>query len=632
VVVKRKVQGAGPPFFSVVTVAFRDAWAVVKTARSVFSQGFENFEYIVIDGHSQDGTDALIRFWQEAGLVDKALVEPDRGVYEAMNKGLSLAQGEFVCFMNAGDVFADDQVLQRVADFLSANAADGCLGWGQLNSQVWASWSESDAFKMASLGFCHQALFVRRDLLTRCPFDARPHKTDSDTLQLAKLYASGARIPIIPEVLAIRGGEPGISANLERTRASIIDTLLQEYPGLDSSDAQHIVTFRRSCGSVQEILRLLRSDGPVLSEHLARVVLDTLFLNASRTLSEQDVTALRDAAIEVLLGRLGGLAELELRRLKACQTRRRNWLQQRAEIESQLGRKVADFAAEETARIGALQPMLMQRGQVVHEDVVVALTSFPARIRSVQFVIKSVLAQTHRPAEIHLFLGKDELPGLHWLPEGLRLLQTEGLVIHFAERTCHQYDKFLHGAHLNKAHDYIIVDDDVIYPPNAIEALIAGRDRLPNHVVANRCHLIPTLSRGRIPPYSEWQRESSPGEASFRLLPTGAGGVLYPKGFFNAEFVCDVEQILATAPYADDLWLKACSLAQGIPTYATSLSSGSKWYHRYTPTMRAGTLMDINVGLGLNDLQFEQCCRRLELWGCDWRSMLGAHEVMEATS
>jgi hypothetical protein len=617
--------------FSVVTVAFRDAWAVVKTARSVFSQSFDNFEYIVIDGDSQDGTDALIRFWQQAQLVDKALVEPDRGVYEAMNKGLSLAQGEFVCFMNAGDVFANDRVLQSIAEFLLANPVDGCLGWGQLNSQVWASWSESDAFKMASLGFCHQALFVRRALLAGCPFDARPHKTDSDTLQLGRLYASGAKIPIIPEVLAVRGGEPGISANLERTRSSIVDTLVREYPPLDPSDAEHIVTFRRSCGSVQDVLRLLRSDCPVLPEHLARVVLDTLFLRPSRALDEQDVSALRDAAAGVLIGRLGRLAELEFQRLKACQIRRRDWLQQGAERESRLSQQIADFAAEESARIGIVEQTLKQRGQVVHDDVVVALTSFPARIRSVQFVIRSLLAQSHRPAQIHLFLGKDELPGLHWLPEGLRKLQSEGLVIHFAEKTCHQYDKFLHGAHLNRTKDYIIVDDDVIYPPNAIEALIIGRDRFPNHVIANRCHLIPPLSNGRVSPYSEWQRESSLGKASFRLLPTGAGGVLYPKGFFAADFVCDVEQILATAPYADDLWLKSCALAQGIATYATSLSSGCSWYHRYTPSMRAGTLMDINVGLGLNDLQFEQCCKRLDLWGCDWRSMFAVEEAMEAT-
>src|SRR5690606_16099280 len=107
------------------------------------------------------------------------------------------------------------------------------LGWGELNGNIWASWVESPAFKMASLGFCHQSLYVKRELLVACQFDARPFKTDSDTLLLGRLYERGAQIEILPQVLAIRGGEPGISANLDKTRTSIIDTLVREYPDIN---------------------------------------------------------------------------------------------------------------------------------------------------------------------------------------------------------------------------------------------------------------------------------------------------------------------------------------------------------------------------------------------------------------
>ncbi|MBR9834396.1 MAG: glycosyltransferase, partial [Alphaproteobacteria bacterium] len=131
------------PFFSIITVAYRDAWAASKTARSVFRQSFDDFEYIFVDGNSQDGTAALVEFWREQSLIDKAVIEPDRGVYDAMNKGIDIASGRYVCFMNAGDVFASDSVLRRAHEILTSSELDGCLGWGELNGQIWASWCPS---------------------------------------------------------------------------------------------------------------------------------------------------------------------------------------------------------------------------------------------------------------------------------------------------------------------------------------------------------------------------------------------------------------------------------------------------------------------------------------------------------
>lgn len=622
----------GPtPLITVVTVTFRDAWALMKTARSVFSQTFSEFEYIVVDGDSNDGTANLIEFWQFAGLVDKAIIEPDKGVYDAMNKGVRAAAGEYICFMNAGDVFADSTVLERVAQFLLSHEADGCLGWGELNGQVWASWTEGEAFKLASLGFCHQALYVRRSLLEACPFDARSHKTDSDTLQLGRLYGREATVPIIPEVLAVRGGEPGISANLERTKQSIVDTITSEYGDLDEEAAQRILDFRRNGSNVESMLAFLgEAYSGTARSHLARLVLDTLFQKQSRNLNDCDVKRLHTAAMDALIGEEGqNIAEAEHCRLLASQSRRVATLKM---ANTQLERAKAEiekFEQEENMRFAALEQSGQLADQKIHNDVLVALTSFPARIRTVQYVIRSLVLQTCRPKEIHLFLGRDEFPNVNWLPSGLRVFEDHGLVIHLVDKTCHQYDKFLHGSELNRDHDYIIVDDDVIYPPHAIQTIIQGRDRFPGHVIANRCHMIPPPYKSHISPYGGWLREVALDKPSFRLMPTGAGGVLYPKGFFDASFVCDVSQILSTAPYADDLWLKLCAIAQGISTYATALSNGSKWYHRYTPTMRDGTLMDVNVGLGLNDPQMERCCAWLDRNRPSWRMLLQEDAVGE---
>lgn len=613
------------PFFSIVTVAMNDAWALTKTARSVFEQTFEDFEYVVVDGDSKDGTKGLIEFWKSQGLIDQAISEPDKGVYDAMNKGIHLARGNYVCFINAGDIFYDQNILERVHTFLTSHKCDGVLGWGRLGEQIWASWTESEAYKLASLGYCHQALYVKRDVLTKFPFDDRPHKTDSDTLQLGRMYAAKADIPVVPEIWAIRNEHLGISANLERTKNSIIDTLITEYPELSEAEALMILGFRRECEHITEVLALFDKASQTLKQQLARVVLDTLFLRQSRKLDETQVALLRTAAVNALEQSDRNIADKELSRLRACQSKKIEYLAESRNKLTSMRSEIEKFKHQEAERLQKLSNITNK----TRADFVVALTSFPARIRTVEFTIRSLLRQTVRPAEIFLFIGRDEFPNLNWLPKGLRDLESEGLKFCFVEKTCHQYDKVLHGALANAERDYIIVDDDVVYPANSIESLLLGRERFPGSVIANRCHLMPEPKSSGFEAYNNWKREVRFDYPSHRLMPTGAGGVLYPKGFFDESDLLDPNNILSNAPYADDVWLKCLSLAKGMKTFATELSSGSRWYHRYTPSMREGTLMAINGEKGLNDAQISRSFAWLEKRLPAWRSLLLESKVPE---
>jgi hypothetical protein len=609
------------PFLSIVTVTRNDAWALTKTARSVFRQSFKDFEYIVVDGASTDSTAGLVEYWQAHGLVNQAISEPDTGVYNGMNKGLRLARGEFVCFMNASDVFASDDVLAQVHALLQDGTRDGVLGWGALGGQVWASWIEHEAFKLASLGFCHQALFVRRTLLLEHPFEEMQGKTDSDTLQLGRMLADGARIDIVPEVWAVRGAEPGISANLERTRASIIKTLVDEYAGMTEETAAQIVAFRRQCKAPQALRELLVQADGALRTHLAYMVLDTLFLRQSMTLDPAEAEGLFDSAQTVLAQADPRGAELAIERLLHAQGLRRQWLESRRVASQALKAEITMFRGQESTRLAKLRA---SRGQddTRTGDFVVSLTSFPARIPTLEFVIRSLLEQSCRPREIHLWLGADEVPARHWLPRALLDLEPQGLRIHFARSTCHQYDKFLHNAELNQDLPFVIVDDDVIYPPDAMASLIEGHRSHPGAIVANRCHLMNLTADGGIAPYKGWQREVQFSRPSLRAFPTGAGGVLYPRGFMNDPMVTQVQDILAIAPYADDIWLKACAIARNVPTMSTALSQGGKWYLRYTPTMREGALHATNVDLGLNDLQLQRAQAWLSQRRPDWQQAL----------
>src|SRR6266576_3724586 len=99
------------PLFTVVTINFNNAVGLDKTIRSVTEQSFSSKEYIVVDGGSTDESLALIDTY--ASKIDIILNEPDRGIYDAMNKGVALARGEWVLFLNSGDMFVGSDILER---------------------------------------------------------------------------------------------------------------------------------------------------------------------------------------------------------------------------------------------------------------------------------------------------------------------------------------------------------------------------------------------------------------------------------------------------------------------------------------------------------------------------------------
>jgi glycosyltransferase involved in cell wall biosynthesis len=107
---------------SIITIVFNNKDGLEKTFNSIFCQTYDDFEYIVIDGGSTDGSVELANSLVDS--IDYYVSEKDNGIYDAMNKGLSVARGEWVSFMNSGDAFADCNVLSKIfsddfnADFI----------------------------------------------------------------------------------------------------------------------------------------------------------------------------------------------------------------------------------------------------------------------------------------------------------------------------------------------------------------------------------------------------------------------------------------------------------------------------------------------------------------------------------
>ena len=101
---------------TVVTVCYNASGVIEQTMRSVLGQTYSNMEYVIVDGASKDNTLDIINKvsaeYPQANIVIKS--EPDRGIYDAMNKGIGLATGDWINFMNAGDQFVSDDTLAKV--------------------------------------------------------------------------------------------------------------------------------------------------------------------------------------------------------------------------------------------------------------------------------------------------------------------------------------------------------------------------------------------------------------------------------------------------------------------------------------------------------------------------------------
>jgi glycosyltransferase involved in cell wall biosynthesis len=110
------------PLFSIVTITWQNKDGLLETVESVKSQTFRDFEHVIIDGGSTDGSAE----WLAANSDSQWVSEPDRGRFDAMNKGSRLSRGEYLWFMNAGDLFGDPDVLARVA---SAIEREGHPEW-----------------------------------------------------------------------------------------------------------------------------------------------------------------------------------------------------------------------------------------------------------------------------------------------------------------------------------------------------------------------------------------------------------------------------------------------------------------------------------------------------------------------
>jgi len=159
---------------SVITVSYNSAGRIERTIRSIIQQDFCNFEYIVIDGGSNDGTDQIIKKYEKS--IAYWVSEPDSGIYNAMNKAVRKASGDYCIFMNAGDTFYSSTVLSEVAEHLDGKSSivmgnQIFLSANGRFSQYGRHWDEVTPKRLFFDSLYHQASFIRRSDLMEFPYD-----------------------------------------------------------------------------------------------------------------------------------------------------------------------------------------------------------------------------------------------------------------------------------------------------------------------------------------------------------------------------------------------------------------------------------------------------------------------------
>ena len=167
------------PKFSIITVTYNAEKVLEDTIQSVIFQTYRNVEYIIVDGASKDHTLEIVNKYHNR--INKVISEPDKGLYDAMNKGIQLATGDYLCFLNAGDKFHDSDTLQKIVHTLKGQERPDViygetaivdeeghfLHMRRLSTPAHLNWT---SFKQGML-VCHQAFFVNRELAINHLYD-----------------------------------------------------------------------------------------------------------------------------------------------------------------------------------------------------------------------------------------------------------------------------------------------------------------------------------------------------------------------------------------------------------------------------------------------------------------------------
>lgn len=235
------------------------------------------------------------------------------------------------------------------------------------------------------------------------------------------------------------------------------------------------------------------------------------------------------------------------------------------------------------------------------EQLIISITSFPARIDTLWMCIESLFRQSYPADKILLWLSKNQFAGVE-LPESLMSLCKRGLEIRWVDEDLRSHKKYYYALQEFREHLVVTFDDDVFYPRDVLFTLVNLHRQYPQAVCANRVHLMKTNAAGTLLPYRQWGINSKKVLIpSKQLMAIGIGGVLYPPGAMPPE-VFNKDVFTSICFFADDVWLKACGLLNKVDV-VTSKKFGKEYI--VIRSSQKASLVSSNVFEGCNDQQIQ---------------------------
>lgn len=194
------------PTVSIVTVVKNDCKNIADTMNSVLEQSFQDIEYVIKDGLSQDGTleiaQCLKRKYVNRRI--KLISCKDSGIYDAMNQAVLECSGEWILFLNSGDMFASEEIVSSIFQDCDNNIKEGVLYGDAIvrdegGDAVWRANIEKIKKEMP---FCHQSCFIRRDYLLKYPFDCN-YRIAADYNQILELFVNQVPFKNVNMIISI---------------------------------------------------------------------------------------------------------------------------------------------------------------------------------------------------------------------------------------------------------------------------------------------------------------------------------------------------------------------------------------------------------------------------------------------
>ncbi len=183
---------------TVVTVCYNAEKTIEDTVKSVLAQTYKNLEYLIIDGASADATLQIVEDYRplfaEKGIAFRVISEKDSGIYNAMNKGIEKASGEWILFMNADDCFYDGEVINDIFQSSSYEGYAAVYGDGHRADQKGSYYTGAEPIDILpkKMPFIHQAVFTRKAVCQKYRFD-ETYQLCADYDMFFRMYADGMR-------------------------------------------------------------------------------------------------------------------------------------------------------------------------------------------------------------------------------------------------------------------------------------------------------------------------------------------------------------------------------------------------------------------------------------------------------